>query len=114
MEAYKIDPAIRAHPEWLAAIELARPRTESVVSESAGGAEAAWSLDTDQGKPVIVLRLKDWSYPEGVEGRFEPSDLGQVRYFHGRIHDIWGDLLYAKLDRTVRRLQALDLEGATP
>jgi hypothetical protein len=64
-----------------------------------------WSLEKDpKGRPLVRLRLSDFTVKDGVKDEFAPDELenpGELRY---RLHRLWGDLLQDRSHKLLRNL----------
>lgn len=114
MREFIVDPELERDPELARAIERTRPMLDGILGTSAEGASARWMKRTAVGRPFVLLNLSDWTHRSGVEALLTPEDLQDERYLQRRLHDLWGDLLQAHLKGIVERLNAMELDGATP
>ena len=118
MKEYDLsDPRIQARPEYKALLENAEPNLVDFLGSAGRFTRAVWHLDTDEdplGRPLFVLKLRDWTLPEGVwvSDKFAPDELRSERQARRRFHDLWGDLLHARLERSIDELRAMTAEGS--
>jgi hypothetical protein len=112
MKKFAPSPEIQRHPRLSALVEGTRPILEDVLGQSAGLVEAEWSLEKDQGRPVLTLKLSDFTYPKGCKQRFTPAELEGGGYLRQDFHRLWGDLLQARLGDIVGTLQGMTQDGA--
>ena len=102
------DPMIVADPSLSSIIEERRDLVSEVLGKSAGLVRAKWTARQDErGRPLIDLRLSDWTFPEGVTKSFAAWELDDRWAFRDKLHDLWGDLLFGKFHKSIEKLQAI-------
>ena len=107
MKSFTLSPELQTDPRLSTLVERTRPILEDVLGQSAGLVDAEWKLAQDHGRPAVILKLRDFTYPPGCEKRFSPDDLEGGAYLRQEFHRLWGDLLQARLGEIVGTLQRM-------
>lgn len=88
-------------------VEEANRWLEEVVGVSTGPVKAYWDLTTDgSGRLLILLRLSDFTTPDGVTKAFAPPEFANRTHMERRLYGQLGDLLQARTRKLLRELSA--------
>jgi hypothetical protein len=101
---------ITQRPDLAQAIRDSSQLLEQVIGPTAALVKADWTLiKDDQGRPLIDLRISDWTGSVGY--RFSPDQLDSPSLMQIRLHRLWGDLLmvqsHVRLDHMIWELETL-------
>lgn len=110
MKSWELSNELRADLALSERVERTRPLVEDVLgSTSSALVDAHWRvIALPDGRRSVVLNLSDWTWPQGVNTRFAPEELGLNPETRWKVHRLWGDLLQARNHRQLAELQAGD------
>ena len=101
-------------PTLVDRVNALRPVFSDVLGQSEGLVRAHWRPEVDPlGRPVVSLNLSDYTCPTGIDRGFTPEDLANPQKFRSRLRDAWGDLVWAKFQKSVAELQAMTAAEVT-
>lgn len=90
-------------PQILREIEAATDLLEEVLGPSRGLVSAEWDRGEDgQGRPVVILRLSDFTGSVSTSFAFE--ELSRPQHMRLRLYRLWGDLLQI---RNTKQLESI-------
>ena len=108
MKTFELDDTLKDHPKLKERINALAPVFTDVLGPSEGQVSAHWRLGADEhGRQVIYLKLSDYTHSNGIERGFAPEELANPQRFRSRLLDAWGDLAWAKFQKSVAELQAM-------
>jgi hypothetical protein len=96
--------------EGYALLQQATNRLEEVLGPSADLVSAEWDRTQDQrGRTLYTLTVSDFTGEASAS--FTPEELQAPGRLRSRLLALWGDLLQARSDAQVKKLQELVKEG---
>jgi hypothetical protein len=85
---------------------------EEVLGQSASVIKASWDVAFDEmGREWIILRLSDFTHPNGLEARLRPEELADRTRAELRFYHLFGDLLQAQNKRMLHELTGSTAHG---
>ena len=94
--------------ELFAAVQKANKVLGEELGRSKGFVAADWKLLRDgQDGPSLELTLTDLFTRSQVAERFAPDEFRSEAHLGGRLHRMWGDLLRARSEGQIKRLEEL-------
>lgn len=105
MTEWEVSQDIRADRRLSEAVDQTRSLIDDVLGETTPPAAARWHTDSDpSGRLIAVLNLSDWTYPEGVEARFRPEELGPDPSTSRKVQRLCGELLQVRNHKLLEEL----------
>jgi hypothetical protein len=105
MEVTSSDKA-RQLGEGLALLQQATPHLEEILGRLATPVRAEWDRSEDEkGQPLYALRISDGT--DVATRKFDLDDLRSRHEVRFGLYRFWDDILAARLDRSLRRLEAM-------
>lgn len=91
-------------------LQQASKHLEAILGPSAASMSVEWSQSQDaRGRTLYTLNLSDAM--EQVSASFATEELRSPRRMRLRLLDLWGDLLQARSDAQMKKLQQLVAQG---
>jgi hypothetical protein len=97
MKRWELSDEVRGDPAVADRVTQLQPLVEETLGRSGQSVEAFWSTrSTPGGRRSLVLRLADYTFPQGVAREFAENELVASTETRWKINRLWGDLLQAR------------------
>ncbi len=101
---------VKQGDDGIVRLQQATSRLEEILGPSAALVSAEWSQSQDtRGRTLYTLTLSDFT--GRVSASFAPKELRSSHHLRLRLLDLWGDLLQARSDAQMIKLQKLVAQG---